>query len=108
MAALNLNADVVFLSACNTPAPEEVGAEGLSNLAKAFFFAGARILVVSHWGVDSVATAKLTSTMFADKAKGEALPYAYALREAMRQIRHEDGGKSAHPLYWGSVRGRRR
>jgi len=102
VAGLNLNADVVLLSACNTAAPEEVGAEGLSGLAKAFFFAGARNLVVSHWAVDSVATAKLTSAIFEDKAKGENMPYAYALREAMREIRQEEGGKYAHPLYWGA------
>jgi CHAT domain-containing protein len=46
---LKLNADWVLLSACDTAAPGAVGAEGLSGLARAFFYAGARTLLVSHW-----------------------------------------------------------
>ena len=50
---LKLNADFVVLSACNTAAADGTpGAEGLSGLAKAFFYAGARSLLVSHWPVD--------------------------------------------------------
>ena len=45
---LKLNADWVVLSACNTAASDGVGAEALSGLARAFFYAGARSLVVSH------------------------------------------------------------
>jgi CHAT domain-containing protein len=62
---LKLNADWVVLSACNTAAADGTpGAEGLSGLAKAFFHAGARSLLVSHWPVDSVATVKLTTSAF--------------------------------------------
>ncbi len=50
-------ADWVILSACNTAAGDEPGAEGLSGLAKAFFYAGARALLVSHWSVPSEAEA---------------------------------------------------
>jgi hypothetical protein len=50
----------VLLSACNTAAADgRLGAEGLSGLARAFFYAGARSLLVSHWSVDSAATVKL-------------------------------------------------
>lgn len=101
IAALTLNADLVLLSACNTAAPEQVGAEGLSGLAKAFFFAGARNLVVSHWAVDSAATAALTSRMFENKANGKDKSYALALGDAMREVRAANAGKYAHPLYWG-------
>ena len=54
---LNLNADWVVLSACNTAAPDGTpGAAGLTGLAKSFFYAGARALLVSHWPVISSAT----------------------------------------------------
>ena len=57
IAQLKLNADWVILSACNTAAADGTpGAEGLSGLAKAFFYAGARSLLVSHWAVSSEAT----------------------------------------------------
>ena len=51
VAALKLDADWVILSACNTAAGGAAGAEALSGLARAFFYAGARSLLVSHWEV---------------------------------------------------------
>jgi CHAT domain-containing protein len=45
---LRLHADWVVLSACNTIAGDKPGAEALSGLARAFFYAGARALLVSH------------------------------------------------------------
>ncbi len=49
IATLDLDADWVILSACNTAAADGTpGAEGLSGMAKAFFYAGARALLVSH------------------------------------------------------------
>ena len=52
IAQLKLNADWVVLSACNTIAGDKPGAEALSGLARAFFYAGARALLVSHWAVE--------------------------------------------------------
>ena len=52
VAALKLNADWMVLSACNTAAGDKPGADGLSGLARAFFYAGARALLVSHWQLD--------------------------------------------------------
>jgi CHAT domain-containing protein len=52
VAQLKLNADWVVLSACNTASSDGVGAEALSGLARAFLYAGARSLVVSHWDVN--------------------------------------------------------
>ena len=64
MMMLKLNADWVVLSACNTAAEEKPGAEALSGLARAFFYAGARSLVVSHWEVDSDAAVTLMTKTF--------------------------------------------
>ena len=61
VAQLNLNADWVVLSACNTAAGSNDGAEALSGLARAFFYAGARSLLVSHWYVDSEAAVAITT-----------------------------------------------
>ena len=52
VAQLNLNADWVVMSACNTAGGSAEGAEALSGLARAFFYAGARALLVSHWPVE--------------------------------------------------------
>ena len=65
IATLDLNADWVLLSACNTAAADGApGAEGFSGLARAFFYAGARTLLVSHWSVYSTAAVALTTGTF--------------------------------------------
>ena len=98
---LKLNADWVVLAACNTAAPDATpGAEALSGLAKAFFHAGARALLVSHWRVDSEAAARLTTMTFEIKSKNKSLGRAEALREAMlAQITK----KPATPLTYGML-----
>jgi CHAT domain-containing protein len=68
---LKLNADWVLLSACNTGADnQESGTAGLGGLAKAFFYAGARTLMVSHWRVPSKATVELTTQTIAGSLDG--------------------------------------
>ena len=83
VAQLKLNANWVVLSACNTAAADKPGAEALSGLARAFFYAGARALLVSHWPVESEPAVKLMTTMFATIADNPKLATAEALRQAM-------------------------
>ena len=59
VARLKLDADWAVLSACNTAAGDKPGAEGLSGLARAFFYAGARAILVSHWPVNSDAAVSI-------------------------------------------------
>lgn len=95
---LTLDADWVILSACNTAAPGGAGAESLSGLASAFFYAGARALLVSHWVVDDAAARRITtgtlSAMNADPAAGRA----EALRQSMLSMM--DDPEFAHPAMW--------
>ena len=97
---LKLNADWVVLSACNTAAPDGTpGADGLSGLAKAFFYAGARSLLVSHWSVSSDASVALTTRMFEESAKGATK--AEALRRSMLALMQTPGKPQfAHPAFW--------
>jgi tetratricopeptide (TPR) repeat protein/CHAT domain-containing protein len=83
VAHLKLNADWVVLSACNTIAGDKPGAEALSGLARAFFYAGARSLLVSHWAVDTDAATRLTTSTFAQLHNDPKLGRAEALRRAM-------------------------
>ena len=63
---LKLDADWVILSACNTAGSSGETAEALSGMARAFFYAGTRALLVSHWEVGSDAAVKLTTGAFAE------------------------------------------
>ena len=95
---LKLDADWVILSACNTASGER-GGEALSGLARAFFYAGARALLVSHWPVDSDAAVGLVTGAVDAIAADPAIGRAEALRHSMlAQI--DKGGRHADPAYW--------
>jgi len=107
VAELELNADWVILSACNTAASgtRSANSEALSGLARAFFFAGARALLVSHWYVESDAAVKLTTRTFAELRRNPRIGRAEALRRAMLALmadtaRPSDWAPAAHPAVW--------
>src|SRR5262245_29504492 len=101
VAQLQLNADWVVLSACNTAAEGNPGAEALSGLARAFFYAGARSLVVSHWEVDSEATVQLMTGMFQASAHDPKLSHAETLQQSMlAMIDNATSDGDAHPRVW--------
>lgn len=101
IAQLKLNADWVVLSACNTIAGDKPGAEALSGLARAFFYAGARALLVSHWAVDSAAATQLAVTTFEKLKADPKLGRSEALRQAMLDFMNDASDpRHAHPAYW--------
>jgi len=109
IATLKLNANWVILSACNTAGasgknPRGESAEALSGLARAFFYAGARALLISHWEVDSEAAVKLTTHALALLAQATAVSKpmgrAEALRISMRELIQRGSPAEAHPSYW--------
>lgn len=103
-AQLNLNADFVVLSACNTAASDgRPGAEGLSGLARAFFYAGARSVLVSHWEVSDAATTTLITGTFAQldaRSSHDPATRAQALQAGIRAVRAER--RWQHPAYWAA------
>ncbi len=106
VAQLKLDADWVLLSACNTASGDGTpGAEGLSGLARAFFYAGARSLLVSHWPVISYAAVDLTTGAFeaAQMAleKGSPIGRAESLRQSILAfIANPRRPSNAHPESW--------
>lgn len=102
VALLRLNAEWVVLSACNTIAGDKPGAEALSGLARSFFYAGARALLVSHWAVDSEAAARLTVDTFNRLKTDAQIGRAEALRQAMLALLNDATvAKNAYPAFWG-------
>ena len=106
---LKLNADWVVLSACNT-ATGDGNAEAVSGLGRAFFYAGARALLVSNWPVDTVASRELMIDLFKRQQTKDQISKAESLRQAMVNLADNAGAKDAktntmtysyaHPLFW--------
>ena len=102
VAQLKLDADWVIMSACNTAAADGTpGAKGLSGLAKAFFYAGSRALLVSHWPVESSAAVRLTTGIFQSILDAPSIGRAEALKRSMLGLmKDEQNSFYAHPMFW--------
>jgi CHAT domain-containing protein len=100
IATLKLDADWVILSACNTAAGSAEGAEALSGLARAFFYAGARALLVSHWAVASDATVKLITGAVERMTSDKRIGRAEAMRQSMLALIDKGEDYEAHPAFW--------
>lgn len=108
--ALRLDADWVVLSACNTANGAGTGAEAISGLGRAFFYAGARALLVTHWPVETTSARALTTGLFERQARQPGLSRGKALQATMNTL-IDDGGlidpqtgkmvfSYAHPIFW--------
>lgn len=107
---LKLNADWVVLSACNTGAADGEGAEAVSGLGRAFFYAGARALLATMWSVETTSAARLTTALFGQMALRPDLSRSKALREAVLGLMDGTGlvdpatgevaASYAHPFFW--------
>jgi CHAT domain-containing protein len=98
---LKLNADWVILSACNTASGDGYGEPSLSGLARAFFYAGARSLLASHWPVLDEVASRLTVDAIKRQRQDPNVSRAEALQAAMIDIRNSpDNPAFAHPAAW--------
>ena len=107
VAGLDLDADAVLLSACNTGGPAGAAAgESLTGLARSFFYAGARALLVTHWSVNDRTTAYLVALTLAKDKADPSLGLEGALAAAQRSMLADATGDlagQAHPFYWAPL-----
>ena len=106
---LKLNADWVVLSACNTGSGNGAGAEALSGLGQAFFYAGSRALLASMYPVETTSARKLVTGIFQAQEEDKTLSRSQALRRSMLTLMDKENLKDesgtviasyAHPLFW--------
>ena len=96
---LNLPADLVVLSACNSALGKEVRGEGLVGLIRGFMYAGASRVVASLWKVDDAATAEFMK-IFYQKMLKERMAPAAALRATQVEMSAQKRWES--PYYWAA------
>ncbi|HEV2676329.1 MAG TPA: CHAT domain-containing tetratricopeptide repeat protein [Aliidongia sp.] len=101
IAQLHFDADWVVLSACNTAAAGgETTTESLSGLARAFFYAGSRSILVSHWPVNSGASVFLTTAAVQSVVDDPTLGKAEAVERSMVKLMETGDPLYAHPMMW--------
>lgn len=94
---LNLKSDIVILSACNTASEDgSPNGEGLSGLTSAFFQAGTKSMLVTHWDVETNSAVKLTTGSLKNLESSESLSKALQ-KTKISMINNKD---TAHPFYW--------
>lgn len=99
---LDLNADLVALTACNTGRGTGVRGEGVMGLTRAFMFAGTPAITVTLWSVESESIKELNVGMF--KNLTAHMGRAHALREIkLRMLRGKEKGAWTHPFYWAPM-----
>src|SRR6185369_247003 len=96
---MQLPADLVVLSACQTAIGKETKGEGLVGLTRGFMYAGAQRVVASLWQVDDLATAELMKRFYRGILK-EGLRPAQALRVAQLEMLNQKRWSS--PFFWAA------
>ncbi len=96
---LEMNADLVVLSACQTGLGSLVRGEGMVGLTRAFLYAGARRVAVSLWDVNDLTAPDFMQSFYHRMRQGEAP--AAALRSAKIEMLHSDSPVRANPYFWG-------
>jgi CHAT domain-containing protein/Tfp pilus assembly protein PilF len=95
---LNLPAELVVLSGCQTGLGKDARGEGLVGLTRGFMYAGAARVLVSLWDVDDEATSKLMGRLYREMLGKRRLSPAAALREAQVSLWREKRWRA--PYYW--------
>ncbi|MEN0004679.1 MAG: CHAT domain-containing protein, partial [Bacteroidota bacterium] len=95
---MELEADLVVLSACETAIGKLYQGEGIISLARAFLYAGAKSVVTTLWQINDDATGELLDHFYVNLKNGE--DKATALRAAKLSYLEENKSLYAHPVYW--------
>lgn len=97
IAGLDIDCDLVVLSACQTGRGQLLSGEGVIGFSRAFLCAGARSVVVSLWKVSDISTGQMMKNFYQQIVQGKE--NAAALREAKLQMIRSDK-EAQHPYYW--------
>ncbi|MFK8105269.1 MAG: CHAT domain-containing protein [Saprospiraceae bacterium] len=97
---LDLQSELVVLSACNTGSGKLLKGEGVMSLARGFIASGCRSTLMSMWSVDDCATSDIMTVFYKNLAKG--LAKDEALRQSKLAYLASVDKTMQHPYYWAA------
>lgn len=97
---MNIPAEMVVLSACETGLGELKAGEGIASLSRAFSYAGAQSIITTLWSVNDQKTAELMQKFYQNIAAGE--PKDLALQKAKLSFLESQDNYHAHPFFWAA------
>ena len=100
---LQLSADMVVLSACETGVGELQKGEGIISMARGFSYAGAKSIITTLWSVNDEVAPPIMKAFYQHLKDG--LTKDAALREAKRDYLNDFSGQDLHPYYWAGFIG---
>ncbi len=101
--ALQLNADLVIFSACETNTGQLKTGEGIISMARAFSYAGAASMVTTLWAVDEVVSKELMIAFYQSLSDGkEKVHTLHDIKKAYIQSPKDGLNRNAHPFYWAA------
>lgn len=100
---LDLDADLVIFSACETALGPSKPGEGLISLARAFTYAGARGLLTTLWKMNEFSSSGITVNVC--RHLRNKVPAHQAIWQAKREWVANGTGETAHPWYWAGIVG---
>ncbi|MBO1326510.1 CHAT domain-containing protein [Acetobacter sp. TBRC 12305] len=105
VSTLHLDADLALLSACNTQGGAQ-GGEALSALARSFFYAGARAVMVTQWSVSDQASAYLVASSLShihdDRSGGVAASLRAAQLAMLKDAAADTASPLSNPFFWAA------
>ena len=99
---LNLNADLIVLSACNTGTGELKKGEGVISLARSLSYAGCPSSLVSLWSIDDCASSKISNKYYQQLKEGESKDNALRASK-LNYLENTSDKLQAHPYYWAGL-----
>lgn len=98
---MDLNTEMIVLSACNTSVGTYKDGEGILSLARGFAYAGASSIVSSLWKVNEISTREIVSDFYELLSEGKNKANALAI--AKRRYLKDNSGRNRHPYYWSGI-----
>lgn len=99
---MNISAQLVILSACNTASGKLIRGEGILSLERAFQYAGGKSLLSTLWTVDDASSLKITELFLQNIKSGS--PKDVALRDAKLHFIETASPEVLHPFFWSSFK----